>query len=256
MLHPSCFTGGISGINIMKKLSIFMKQPDVQWQLKKPIHELLSTDMNRDPMRPIHYDKRYFLSPADGFVIYAKEVEPDAEIINVKGGKYSVNTLLREEVKDRCLVIGIFMTCINVHVNRLPTNGFVTYDRMPALKVTNLSMRPIEKAILEQLGINHDEMKYAFYNEAMKNKILVPYLNQSYFLMQIADFEVDVIVEFGPQNNFYIQGERFSLVRLGSQVDLIIPFSNKSVKFESLIPNDGEIYAVTAGIDKLVKIIR
>jgi phosphatidylserine decarboxylase len=238
----------------MEKLSDFLNKPDVKTQLKKPIHELISVDMNRDPMRPVYMDKDYLISPADGFVIYNKIVDPNEDIINVKGGKYTVNTLLREEISEKCLVIGIFMTVIDVHVNRLPTNGLVTFTRMPCLKVENLSMRPIEKAILEQLKINHDEMKYSFYNETMKNKVLVPYLNQHYWLLQIADFEVDVIVTFGDQNQYYSQGDRFSLVRLGSQVDLILPFDK--VKFKSLIPDDGNIYHVKAGKDQLAKIIQ
>jgi phosphatidylserine decarboxylase len=239
----------------MEKLSDFLKRSSVKQQLKKPITELLANDMNRDPSRPIYYDKNYFISPADGFVIYNKIVDPDEDIINVKGGEYTVNTLLREEIKEKCLVIGIFMTVLDVHVNRLPTSGFVSYEKLPTLKVTNLSMRPIEKAILEQANIDHNEMRYSFYNEAMKNKVLVPYLNQHYWILQIADFEVDVIVAFGEQNEFYTQCSRFSLVRLGSQVDLIIPLKNKNIQFQSLIPEDG-IYHVIAGEDQLVRILR
>lgn len=241
----------------MEKLTDFINKPKTKEQLKKPISELLTVDMNRDPWRPIYYDKEYFYSPADGFVVYSKEVDPDQDIINVKGGDYTVNTLLREEIKERCLVIGIYMTFLDVHVNRIPTNGFVTYEKLPCLKVMNLSMRPIETAILEKMGkIDHDEMRYAFYNEAMKNKIQAPWLNQNYWILQIADFEVDVIVPFGQQNDFFTQCERFSLVRLGSQVDIVIPIKESGVKFECLIPEDGEIYHVTAGEDKIVKIIR
>jgi phosphatidylserine decarboxylase len=237
----------------MEKLSDFLKKPDVQARLKKPIPELLSVDMNRDPMRAIHANKRYFLSPADGFVIYVKEVDPDEDIINVKGGEYTVNTLLREEIKERCLVIGIFMTCIDVHVNRAPTNGYYSYEKLPCLKVTNLSMRPIEKSILEELKINHNEMKYSFYNETMKNKIMVPYLNQSYWLLQIADWEVDVVCPFSPSGQYFTQGERFSLVRLGSQVDVIIPIVGEN-KFRCLVPDDG-IYHLTAGVDNIVEVL-
>ena len=237
----------------MEKISVFLKQPEVAKMVSKPVKDLLAYEMNRDPMRAVFANKDYFLSPADGFVVYNKVVNPDEDIIDVKGGKYTVNTLLREEIKERCLVIGIFMTCIDVHINRIPTNGLVHYEKLPCLKVQNLSMRPVEKAILEQLGINHDEMRYSFYNEAMKNRVFVPYLNQSYYLLQIADFEVDVICPFSPSGSDFTQGERFSLVRLGSQMDLIIPFTNPKLKFKSLIP-EGAVYHVEGGTDRLVEV--
>jgi phosphatidylserine decarboxylase len=239
----------------MDKLKYFLKRKEVREQLNKSPSELLSMDFNRDPFRAIYYDKNVMLSPADGFVLYAKEVDPAQDIINVKGGDYCVNTLLREEIKERCLVIGIFMTAIDPHVNRVPTNGFVSFEKLPCLKVTNLSMRPIEKAILDELKIDYDNMKYAFYNEAYKNKILVPHLDQSYWLIQIADFEVDVIAHFGKQMDFFTQGERFSVIKFGSQVDLILPLYPGKCKFKSLVPDDG-IYHVQAGVDPIVRIAR
>jgi len=237
----------------MNKLSEFLQLPCTKEILDKPICEQLSREMNRDPFRPLYIDKEIMLSPADGFVLYHGIYKPDEDILNVKGGEYTVNTLLREEIKEPCLAIGIFMTVIDVHVNRVPTNGFVKYEKLPCLKVTNLSMRPVEKDILDNLKLDHDVMRYAFFNEAMKNEILVPYLKQCYYILQIADFEVDVIVPFNIQNTFYTQGERFSLVRFGSQVDLIIPFRN-GTRYKCLIPDDGEIYHVKAGLDQLVRI--
>ncbi len=237
----------------MDKLSDFLKLSEVKEQLNKKPSELLSMDFNRDPFRAVYYNPDVMLSPADGFVLYSKEVNPDEDIIDVKGGNYTVNTLLREEIKECCLVIGIFMTAIDPHVNRMPTSGFLSFEKLPCLKVMNLSMRPIEKAILEQMKINYNDCRYAFYNEAFKNAILCPHLNQIYYLMQIADFEVDVIAHFGNQNDYYTQGEQFSVIRFGSQVDLIIPFKGKK-KFKSLIPDTGEIFHIQAGVDPIVSI--
>jgi len=238
----------------MDKLSDFLTHPEVKEQLAKPTSELLTMDFNRDPFRAIYYSKDHMLSPADGFVIYSKEVNPKEDIIEVKGGDYTVNTLLREEIKERCLVIGIFMTCIDPHINRIPTNGYLTHEKLPCLKVTNLSMRPVERAILDQMKLDYNVMRYAFYNEAYKNKVVCPWLDQFYWIVQIADFEVDVIAHFGGRNNYYTQAERFSVIKFGSQCDVIIPLEGKK-KFKSLIPDTGEIFHVQAGIDKIVEII-
>jgi phosphatidylserine decarboxylase len=241
----------------MKELNAFLQMPETKKLTEMPPRQILERELSRDPIRPIYYDMNVVYAPADGFVIYNKVVGPNEEIINVKGGTYSVNTLLREEVKEDCLVIGIFMTCIDIHVQHAPVSGFLFYEKMPSLKVTNLSMRPIEKAILDRIKVNINAMQYALYNERMKCKIVCPRINQHMHLLLTGDFEIDVVCMFGPSGNFYTQGEKISLVRQGSQADLIIPLVAKNrIKFQSLIPNDGKVYHVEGGIDPIVKVER
>ena len=167
--------------------------------------------------------------------------------------KYTINNLLQEEVKYPCLVIGIFLTAMDVHINRIPTNGFLKHDHLDSLKTNNLTMREMEKQILDELDFDYDKMNYALVNERVKNTIYFPYLNQPYYLLQIADFEVDVISHFRDQNEYFTQGERFSAIHLGSQVDLIIPFINPILEFESMV-DDKIRFHVEAGVDELVKI--
>jgi len=246
----------------MMPIEKWLKQPEVIQRKNDDLKNMLYLHVNRDPNRAVYYNPEVFYSPADGFILYSNVVEPDEEIIEVKGGQYNVGTLLGEEV-DRnasgnasgfpfgtCLVIGIMMTIIDVHINRLPTNGFVTYQKLPPLKVANLSMRPVEKRILEEMQLDTSELGYVLYNERVKNRVFAPAFNQHYWIVQIADFEVDVICPFGDQNSFYTQGERFSLVRMGSQVDLIVPFI--SCAFESLV-EDKTLWHVQAGKDVLIR---
>jgi phosphatidylserine decarboxylase len=240
----------------MMPIKKWLKQPEVIQRKNDGIKNMLYLHVNRDPNRAIYYNPEVFYSPADGFILYSNLVEPDEEIIEVKGGKYNVGALLGEEVDCTCLVIGIMMTLIDVHINRLPTNGFVTYQKLPPLKVANLSMRPVEKKILEEMQFNTSDessntlLEYVLYNERVKNRVFVPAFNQHYWIVQIADFEVDVICPFGDQNSFYTQGERFSLVRMGSQVDLIVPFISGA--FESLV-EDKTLWHVQAGKDVLIR---
>jgi phosphatidylserine decarboxylase len=239
----------------MKTLSEFLKQSDVQKVERANPEKLMESDFNRDPMRAIYHDPYCFYSPADGFILYSKVVAPDKDIIKVKGVDYTVNALLQEEIEDakECLIVSVFMSALDVHINRIPTDGFISHKHIDPLKVTNLSMREVEKQILEGLKIDYSTMKYALYNERVKNKIVCPKLNQHYWIVQIADYEVDVISHFGDSGQYYTQGERFSVVRMGSQCDLIIPFINKKLKFRSLV-DDKAGYHVEAGIDSLVEI--
>jgi phosphatidylserine decarboxylase len=215
--------------------------------------QLHDYDFNRDPNRPIYVDPSVFYSPADGFILYSKVVKPDEDIIDVKGVSYTINALMQEEVKAKeCLIIGIFLTALDVHVCRIPTDGFIQHEKIDALKCANLSMRPVEKKILDELEIDHNDMTYALYNERVRNRIFFPAIDQPYYLIQIADFEVDIIAHFGHQGDFFTQGERFSVIRMGSQVDLIIPFTNPKVTFKSLV-NDKLMAHVEAGLDPLVE---
>lgn len=239
----------------METIADFVKRKDIKKLIGMDVKDLLERELGRDPMRAIYYDRRVMYAPADGFIIFSGIVEPDEEMLKVKGGTYSVNTLLREKVEEKCLVIQCFMSCVDVHVQRIPTNGIVSYTYLPALKVMNLSMRPIETAILKNMKIDIDNLKYEYYNERTLFKVFAPLLKQHYFILLTADFEVDTICPFQRPNESFTQGERFCLVRMGSQCTLVIPFINKKIQFASMIPEDGEIYHIEAGIDDIVHII-
>jgi phosphatidylserine decarboxylase len=111
-------------------------------------------------------------------------------------------------------------------------------------------MLAIEKDILNA-AINPNNLEYLKYNERMWNKIYSPQLNYTYYLVQIADEDVNVIAPFiNDQNSPVSQNERFSLIRWGSQVDLVLPLDDR---FDFDLVLEDEMH-VNAGLDKLVKI--
>src|SRR5438094_84053 len=76
-------------------------------------------------------------------------------------------------------------------------------------------------------------------------------LAQPYYVLQIADQDIDRITPFVlRQNQLVAQGQRFSQVRYGSQVELIVPLSSQ-VDFEP-VQETGD--HVEAGIDPIVKV--
>jgi phosphatidylserine decarboxylase len=100
--------------------------------------------------------------------------------------------------------------------------------------------------------INPANLEYLKYNERMWNKIYSPSIDYTYYLIQIADEDVNVIAPFTTdQNDLFAQNERFSLIRWGSQVDLILPLDER-FDFELCLEDNMHI---EAGIDKLIKII-
>ena len=85
----------------------------------------------------------------------------------------------------------------------------------------------------------------------MWNKIYCPSINYTYYLIQIADEDVNTTAPFvNHQHEMMEQNSRFSLIRWGSQVDLVLPLDER-FDFELLLENEMH---VNAGLDKLIKI--
>lgn len=220
----------------------------------KPISWISQYHFFRDPMRPTYSDTNYFFSPADGIILYQRTVAPDECIVDIKGRAYSLCDALRDaDFSAPSLVIGIFMTFFDVHVNRIPYPGLLSYKETDAIDTYNRPMLDVESSILQDLRISTDSLEYLHHNQRMINRIYSPELSQSYYVLQIADYDVDCITPFQLKQNYpVVQGQRFSQVRYGSQVDLIVPLSPW---FEfTTIQNTGD--HVEAGIVPLIRVTK
>lgn len=214
----------------------------------KSVKYLSEVNFFRDPIRPMYSDPNIFFSPADGVILYQQMVEPN-EKVDVKGCNFSVSDLIREPMTEPCLVIGIFMTFFDVHVNRIPYPGILSYAEHEPLTTVNAPMLDVEQGLLDCLKVTPGQ--YVTHNQRMVNTIHVPSLDMCYYLVQIADYDVDTITPFClSQLEPVEQCDRFSMIRFGSQVDLIIPHANE-LRY-SFCQN---VYDhVEAGTDPLVRI--
>jgi phosphatidylserine decarboxylase len=225
---------------------------DVQQVRDKPLKWLSESYFFRDPYRPTYSDTSYFFSPADGIILYQDVVAPDECILNIKGKSYSLQEALRDETYDKpSLVVGIFMTFFDVHVNRVPFPGRLSYRQLDPISTFNYPMLEIEKAILDDLHLSLVCMDYLRYNQRVINRVDSIQLGQSYYIIQIADYDVDSITPFElKQNQPYAQGQRFSQIRYGSQLELIIPLSTQ---YDFMTTQATEAH-VEAGVDPLIAI--
>jgi phosphatidylserine decarboxylase len=205
----------------------------------------------RDPPRPTYVDHEYFYSPADGIILYQKVVNPTEKIVEIKGINYTLQDVMGDSTYNkRSLVIGIFMTFADVHINRVPYGGILKYNRLDPIESTNLPMLALEKDILNKT-INPDNMGYMKNNERMINTIYSPSLDYTYHVIQIADEDVDVISHFTQeQNELYCQNDRFSLIRWGSQAEIVAPIDDR-YEFEICLTDHMH---VEAGLDRLFRI--
>jgi phosphatidylserine decarboxylase len=206
----------------------------------------------RDPLRPIFLRPEMMYAPADGIVIYAhNRVKADEAIVVVKGRKLTPQDVLDDPTyKCDSLVVGTYMTELDVHVNRCPTAGYLTeVHKTPYLFTHNFSMMLEQDDLLHGKGSHPDDMSYMFPNERCITKVYAPKLKLSYYMIQVAERDVDEIANWGYE--MQQQGERFGMVRFGSQVDLIIPLKPNQDRFEIIAK---ENYHVTAGVDPIVRV--
>ena len=152
----------------------------------------------RDPERTGQRGEHLVIAPADGKIVQIAEVdEPDF-------------------MKGRAMRVSIFMNVFNVHVNRYPVNGSVTYVHYNPGKFLNAAA---DKASLENeqstVGV-----------ETGRHKVLV---------RQIAGLIARRIVTYSKVGDKAVQGERFGIIRFGSRVDVFMPVgSTVNVKLGQL----------------------
>jgi phosphatidylserine decarboxylase len=140
----------------------------------------------RDPERVIPEGEGLFVSPADGKIIVIKDVfEKD---------------YLQSETKQ----ISIFMSPLNVHVNRAPCDGKVS--------VVKYSPGKYMAAYKDEAPIKNENIVMVLQGE--KGRVLV---------RQVAGFVARRAVCRVRPGDMLKQGERFGLIKFSSRLDVYLP---------------------------------
>jgi phosphatidylserine decarboxylase len=230
----------------------FLARDDIKQIQEHTMGEVMEQDFFRDPLRTVIINKDLFYAPADGIVLYAKEVDAD-EQYNVKGDDFTVKDMLADpEAKGKFLVVGVFMSWLDVHVNRVPAGVYyLDVRRTPAIQTHGVSMLMAENDLLEDFNIKKEDMEFLRYNEKCVSIFYCPAIKGRFYCVQVADKDIDSCLQF-LRGQFLTQGDRFGQIRHGSQCDVIIPLK-KGMKYETLVkPLDH----VEAGLDAVIKIVR
>ena len=247
----SCINAVPHPPSMAKKIEDWIES-DVEPLRDKSVEWLSSMYFFRDPCRPTYSDLRYFFSPADGIILYQRVVRPDQGLIDIKGKPYTLQEALRDpSYAHESLVIGVFMTFYDVHVNRIPYPGRLSYRELDPIDSYNHPMLEVEREIVDDLKISMNSLEYLRHNQRVVNRVASVQLGLTYRILQIADYDVDCITPFTMrQNEAFDQGERFSQIRYGSQVDLIVPLSPR-FEFHT-IHSTGD--HVEAGLDPVIEV--
>jgi phosphatidylserine decarboxylase len=181
----------------------------------------------RNPHRQITIDGCNILSPADGFVIYVRRIEPEQEVIALKNGERilldDLMTLDDPAIPRHGWLVGIYMSPFDVHYNRAPIAGFIrkiSYGFPRKSTGSNAGMFHGQSNLFFDLRPYWRNCDYLVQNE--RASYLISNDRVSVYVTQIADRWVRKIVTL--KNCVAIeQGEVFGLIRMGSQVDLFVP---------------------------------
>lgn len=141
----------------------------------------------RNPKRKIPFLQNIILSPADGRIIHLGECDEDRFL------------------KERVLKVSIFMSVLDVHINRAPVSG----------KVLEKSYYPGQffVANAEKSSLLNEQNAFILETED-RLKIL---------LIQIAGFVARRIVCYAKAGDTLRMGEIFGMIRFGSRIDLYLP---------------------------------
>jgi phosphatidylserine decarboxylase len=151
----------------------------------------------RDPQRNWVKNDKAIICPADGRVVVIEEVEEP------------------EYFKDKRLQVSIFMSPLNVHINRYPISGTVAYQKYHA-----------------GLYLVAYHPKSSTENE--RTTVVVKHENgKSILFRQIAGALARRVVCYARENDKAVQSEQFGFIKFGSRVDLFLPLGTKvNVKLE------------------------
>jgi len=145
----------------------------------------------RSPKRRITTDGNLILCPADGKVVVIEEVEET------------------EYFHDKRIQVSIFMSPINVHINRNPVSGVVTFFCYHAGKYL-VAWHPKSSTLNERttIAVRADN-------------------GEEILFRQIAGAMARRIVWYVKEGNAVKQGEEFGFIKFGSRVDVFLPLGAK-----------------------------
>jgi phosphatidylserine decarboxylase len=186
----------------------------------------------RNPKRIIPGDKNDIVSPADGRVIYIKELEKNQTPVTVKKKRIaSISEITKTDILEQpCYLVGIAMTLFDVHYNRAPIDGkIIMVQHTPGTSI----------------GLNTPESTLT--NE--RNTIVVEREDGvKAGVVQIAARGVKRCIVMLNQGEMVTRGEIFGKIRWGSQADLIIPRN-----CEILVREGEQVHAGSTIIAKILK---
>ncbi len=165
------------------------------------------------------------VSPADGTVVYVERRSAHEPVISVKQDRpVRISDIVKEDLREEKLLIGIFMSPFDVHYNRAPVSGKVDFIRHHPAEGRNRHMTGMHwRTLAKRLPIYEGSL-HVLVNERTVTRLTGLFKGEpvSCYVVQIAGGSVCGIDSYFAPGDQLKKGEIFGMIRIGSQVDLVI----------------------------------
>jgi phosphatidylserine decarboxylase len=168
----------------------------------------------------------HVLSPADGTVVYVKRAAANEPILSCKEGKsFSINDIAREDLGQAKILIGVFMSPFDVHHNRCPIAATMEYTKEYPAEGKNLHMGSMHWRCLMRMLPIYANSPHIVQNNRRVTRFRGRLKGQEIccYVVQIGGGSVHGIDVYPQVDQAVEQGAIFGMIRVGSQVDLIVP---------------------------------
>lgn len=145
----------------------------------------------RNPDRFVEANNNDIIAPVDGKVVVIEEVEEN------------------EFLKTKCIQLSIFMSPLNVHVNRYPVSGKVIYTKYHPGKYL-VAFHPKSSTLNERTTV--------VVETESKHRVL---------FRQIAGAVARRIVLYSKEKDEAIAGNEYGFIKFGSRLDIFLPIGTE-----------------------------
>lgn len=177
------------GVTLIPTLMIFFTDGAMAWRIlafAMGTFLLFTLYFFRDPERKIEANPELVLSPGDGTVVGITEVE--------------------DEFIGPAWRITLFLSPLNVHINRVPVDGTVSWVKY--------HYGSFKAAFAEDASEVNERNIVAIENERVK-----------VVFSQVAGIAARRIISHLRQGDNVTQGQRYGLIKFGSRMDILLPRS-------------------------------
>jgi phosphatidylserine decarboxylase len=212
LIHKEGYRIIATTIILLLAINYLVGLSEINWlntliQIASLIVLVLVVQFFRNPKRVVTAKENEVVAPADGKIVVIEEVEEP------------------EFFKDKRIQVSIFMSPVNVHVNRYPINGTVKYSKYHPGKYL-VAWHPKSSTLNERTTVVVENDKIAL------------------LFRQIAGAVARRIVLYAKKDAVAKKGEDYGFIKFGSRVDVFFPLGTKiNVEMNQVVKGNKTVLA-------------
>ena len=212
LIHKEGYRIIATTIILLLAINYIVGLSEINWlntliQIASLIVLVLVVQFFRNPKRVVTAKENEVVAPADGKIVVIEEVEEP------------------EFFKDKRIQVSIFMSPVNVHVNRYPINGTVKYSKYHPGKYL-VAWHPKSSILNERTTVVVENDKIAL------------------LFRQIAGAVARRIVLYAKKDAIAKKGEDYGFIKFGSRVDVFFPLGTKiNVEMNQVVKGNKTVLA-------------